>query len=86
MEGADPSNCNRKEATDLLHTDDCANTISVFPAIKADEEKELAVVKAQLLAVESELNSYKQAASSEEKEKAELIVAEKKARSQVRSW
>ena len=40
-------------------------------------------MKAQLLAVETELNSYKQSSSSEDREKAELIAAEKKARNQV---
>lgn len=78
MEGANPSNCNRKDAIICCK----AVSTSCFPANKA-EEKELDLVKAQLLAVESELNSYKQAASSDEREKAELIAAEKKARSQV---
>ena len=40
-------------------------------------------MKAQLLAVETELNSYKQVSTSEDREKAELVVAEKKARNQV---
>ncbi len=56
--------------------------MSVAAANKASEQ-ELEKVKVQLLAVETELNSYKQASSSENREKAELVAAEKKARNQV---
>ncbi len=49
-----------------------------------EEERELDKVKAQLKAVELELNSYKEASSGEAcRDKAEVIAAEKKARGQV---
>lgn len=50
----------------------------------ATTEPELETVKAQLKTTETELESYKQAASAEEREKADILAAEKKARNQVR--
>ena len=52
--------------------------------VKTDYEKELDKVKGQLKALEMELDGYKESSSAEVKEKADLIAAEKKARSQVR--
>lgn len=50
---------------------------------EGEEESELDKVHGQFKSVEVELQSYKQAASQEDKDKAELIAAEKKARLQV---
>lgn len=51
--------------------------------VKTDHEQELDKVKGQLKALEIELDGYKESSSAEVKEKADLIAAEKKARSQV---
>ena len=50
---------------------------------KGDEQSELEKAKAQLKSLQAELDGYKQACSPEEKEKAETVVADKKARNQV---
>lgn len=50
---------------------------------RGEEEKEELRLRAELKSVEAELESYKQAASAEERDKAEILTAEKKARSQV---
>ena len=50
---------------------------------KTGDAEELERVRTQLRAVQSELESFKQASSAEEREKAEILTAEKKARNQV---
>lgn len=57
--------------------------ITELELVKTDTEKELDMVKGQLKALEMELEGYKESSSAEVKEKADLIAAEKKARSQV---
>ena len=50
---------------------------------KAEGEKELELTKARLKTLEVELEGFKEAASAESREKADVITAEKKARAQV---
>ena len=58
--------------------------LNLCVADKVAEEKSMEKVRAEVKALEMDLDGYKEAASPEVREKAEIIAAEKKARSQVR--
>ena len=55
-----------------------------MPPLEDVREGEGEVMGAKMKALELEIDSYKEACSSEEREKADIMTAEKKARGQVR--